>query len=528
MKPALEKALVSQTPTSAPITLPPPFGGWNARDPFVGMNSRYAIQMDNWIPRERNVEVRKGWREWQRNLDGVAQTLMTYKAADVDKLFAVTAAGTLWDVSSRYLTVPTVGPAATSEFSGLSNGLWDYVNFRTSGGAFMLAVNGTDDLLRYDGTTWTQPTDITGIDTSELIAINSHNRRIWMIEKASLSAWYLGTDSIAGALTEFPLGPVFGEGGALVAMVTWSVDAGDGVNDYAAFITDEGEVAVYSGTDPASAATWALVGVFRIPKPIGGARCYQKYGGDVLINTTQGIFPLTKALSSSTVNRTEAVTDIIAPAFTRATQQTGNLPGWEMELYSEDNLLIVNVPGESGLSAAQYVMNTVTNAWCRWLDIAAFSWATYQGQLMFGGDGFVGQALYGVSDNGDTRVATMVPAFSTFGADGIVKHVQLYRLLLQTTGDTDVKVALIEDFKLQQDFQEASIMFPLTGFAEDEWDEGVWDTAIWGYSYASPLEWRTVFGNPAHYISLALRVTDGSNNVALNATNVIVAAGSLM
>jgi hypothetical protein len=43
-------------------------------------------------------------------------------------------------------------------------------------------------------------------------------------------------------------------------------------DDYAAFITSEGQVAVYSGADPASSTTWSLVGVFDIGAPIG-RRC---------------------------------------------------------------------------------------------------------------------------------------------------------------------------------------------------------------------------------------------------------------
>ena len=62
----------------------------------------------------------------------------------------------------------------------------------------------------------------------------------------------------------FPLGQIFKMGGFLVQMATWTIDNVSGMDDYAAFITSEGEVAIYQGYDPTQQSTWSLVGVFRI------------------------------------------------------------------------------------------------------------------------------------------------------------------------------------------------------------------------------------------------------------------------
>ena len=67
--------------------------------------------------------------------------------------------------------------------------------------------------------------------------------------------------AVAGAASMFDLGQIFTEGGYLMAMATWTVDAGYGVDDLAVFITSEGEVAVYRG------GTWLLPFHRMVPLP---------------------------------------------------------------------------------------------------------------------------------------------------------------------------------------------------------------------------------------------------------------------
>jgi hypothetical protein len=114
--------------------------------------------------------------------------------------------------------------------------------------------------------------------------------------KDSTKGVYLATDAIAGAATEFQFGSLFTRGGHLLAIASWTRDGGSGSDDYLVAISSRGQLAVYAGTDPASADTWALVGVFDVPQPIG-RRCWRRYGGDVLLLTVEGLFPLSSLLS---------------------------------------------------------------------------------------------------------------------------------------------------------------------------------------------------------------------------------------
>jgi hypothetical protein len=127
-------------------------------------------------------------------------------------------------------------------------------------------VNGLDSPRLYDGATWTAITGvstpaITGVTTTTLANVLLFKHRIWFIQKNTLKAWYLPTDSVGGVAQALrPKRRRDASGGYLVDMEAWTIDAGYGADDNLAFITSTGEVIVYRGTDPASAATWTRDG----------------------------------------------------------------------------------------------------------------------------------------------------------------------------------------------------------------------------------------------------------------------------
>jgi hypothetical protein len=112
--------------------------------------------------------------------------------------------------------------------------------------------------------TYTVKYFVTGLNSNQFANINLFKERLYFVQKNSLSFWYLPVDSINGAVTEFPLGGIFKKGGYLQAMGTWTIDAGYGVDDLAAFVTSNGEVAIYKGSDPSDPNDWALIGIWNI------------------------------------------------------------------------------------------------------------------------------------------------------------------------------------------------------------------------------------------------------------------------
>jgi hypothetical protein len=73
-----------------------------------------------------------------------------------------------------------------------------------------------------------------------------------------------------------------------------------------------------------------------------------KYGGDILILTYNGLYPLAASLQSSRLDPRIALSDKIQGAFTAATQQYGGNFGWDISFDPQHNALTVNVPVAEG------------------------------------------------------------------------------------------------------------------------------------------------------------------------------------
>lgn len=476
---------VAQGVVSTSRSLAAPVGGWNARDALGAMPIEDAPIMTNWWPATSSVWMRYGHSEHVTGISGQVETLMVYNGPTTSKMFGI-ASGSIYDVTSA-------GAVGAAVVTGLTNSRFQYINVATASGAFLMSVNGADKLQGYDGSAWYEDGDgshdITGVDTADCSQINLFKNRVWLIEDDSLDAWYLGTGAIAGAATKFPLGGIANLGGYLVAMATWTIDAGYGVDDLAAFITSEGEVIVYRGTDPTSANTWALVGVWKIGNPIG-KRCYLKFAGDMLIVCQDGVVPMSAALQSSRLNPKVSLTDKISFAMSQAVSQYGENFGWQLLYFPKENQLYLNVPVQEGDNQQQYVMNTITKNWCNFTGWEANCWEILNEAPYFGGNGAVYKAWDGLSDNDTDIEGFLVHAFSDFNDPAHQKRFTMMRPVLFSNGSPNLLGEVNVDFDLAD--TTSPLSFSSTSYAV--WDTGVWDTALWGSDLAPQQNWQSVTG----------------------------------
>jgi hypothetical protein len=435
-----------------------------------------AVTLDNLFPGVSSVMLRGGYIRHATGISGQVESLMTYNAGGVDEMFAI-AQGSIYDVTAA-------GPVGAAVVSGLSNSRWESVNITTAGGGYLYAANGEDDPLLYDGSTWT-PIDgastpaITGVTTSNLFCPTLFKNRMWFIEKDTLKAWYLPTASVGGAANVLDLSSVARNGGTLRAMATWTIDAGYGVDDNLVFITDQGEIIVYRGTDPSNASTWALIGVWQVGAPVS-RRCVTKYGGDLLVLTLDGLIPLASALQSSRLDPQVALSDKIQGAFAAATRQYKANFGWGLLYNPLNNALIINIPVGTN-SQQQFVMNNITKAWCRFTGWYANSWSLLNDTPYFGGDGYVAQAWTtdsgtGYADNNAAIPTRALQAFNYFETRGVIKYFTRGRPTIYSNGQPAISIGV------NVDFQTADIVGPLSfsPTAYGLWDVGLWDQALWG------------------------------------------------
>jgi hypothetical protein len=372
--------------------------------------------------------------------------------------------------------VTSAGAVGAAVVSALTNSRWQYTNFSTSGGQFLIAVNGADDLLLYDGTTWA-PIDalstpsITNVATSDLIQVFVFKERVWYVEVDTLTLWYAAVGAFAGALTAFPVLSVAKEGGYLVAGGSWTRDTGSGPDDFLVLVTSQGEVIVYSGTNPAS--DFDLIGVFITAKPIG-RRCLLKYAGDLLIITTDGVIPISRLVQRERKEQGVAITEIIQGSMADSVALYKANFGWELFLYSEASMLLLNVPVDA--EQEQYVMNSYTKAWCRFLKWPANCFAEMNGSLYFGMLGEVRQAWTGNTDVDVAISAETVFNFTYFGDRGNIKETTLVRPIMKfDVNPISVKIGIDADFNVRTPGSDIIN----TAAAGDTWDTGEWDEAFW-------------------------------------------------
>lgn len=467
-------------------SLPAPIGGWNARDALGEMEATDAVELKNMFPRTSDVIQRYGHSHHATGLPTKVETIFSYNGEATRELFGVSN-GNIYDAT-------TSGAVGTAEVTGLSNSRWQYINVATTGGNFLYAVNGLDSPRLYNGTTWTAITassspSVTGVTTSDLDHINLFKSRVWFIEKNTLSAWYLPVDSVGGAASEINFRAIARRGGYLVAMGTWTIDGGSGIDDLAVWITSEGEVIVYAGTDPSSASTWSLVGVWQIGAPIG-KRCMMKWKGDLLLITKDGVVPLSGALQSSSGNPKVAVTDKIQSAVSSAAESNASNFGWQLAYFAEQNMLLLNVPLFEGNNQEQYVMNTITKAWARFTGWEANCIEIHNSELYFGGDGFIGKAWDTLYDNEDDISSLGRQAFNYFGSRGRQKRFTMMRPILLTNGSLDVYAGINVDF---EDMGSTSLItFSPPGSAL--WDSAVWDADVWAAGEVPQKAWQGANG----------------------------------
>jgi len=496
------------------IAMPAPVGGWDTESAWADMPPHHAVEMVNWVPYPDYVETRGGYTPHVTGFADPVESLMSYSPpAGGWKLIA--AAGDKW------FDATTAGPISTPLLTGMTSARWQYVQMTTAGGHFLIAANGQDAARRYDGTSVTLA-GINGPDPTKLVWLNLHQRRLWCGETGSLKAWYLAPNAIQGAATAFDLAPLASLGGYLVGMGTWTRDGGSGPDDYAAFVTSEGQVLIYAGTDPASASTWGLVGVFRIGRPLG-RRCMLRFGADLVVLTEDGVVALSQVLPVDRAQQSAAaVSAQVNKAFSDAARSYGTSWGWDAFVYPGRNLVIFNVPW--GASAfRQYVFSTLTRAPAQWRGVPARCWALADGVPYFGGSAAVYRFDDGGNDDGEDIDAWAIQAWHGFQHRAQKVMFRRAAPVLRVAEKVSFAIDVLRDYRIDVAFPD---LVPLYEGSDAYWDSALWDQSTWN-DHIVVSEWRGVHGI-GRVGAIRLRLKTKHKRVAWMATNVLTVPGGTL
>ena len=468
----------ARTGVSQTLTFPAPTAGWVQSGNEVRARPDQAEILDNWIPTAQGARLRGGTSEVD-DAEASVVRLFTYNSGSTEDFFAATA-NDIFDA-----TDVAGGALRTS----LTNGDWSVTQISTAGGQFLVGVNGADSGWTYNGSfsdmSWT------GVDTADLSQIWVFSERLFAVEANTTSVWYLPVESITGTATEIDLGAVFGKGGNVLFGATWSLDSGAGLDDVCVFATTRGELAVYEGTDPSSADTWRLVGVYEIGVPLD-KHAFFKAGGDLMIVTEDGIVPVSAAIKKDRAAlQLDAITYAIEDAWKEVIQQRSTAYPITATLWQSGTLLIVGTPGQYKGRSVAFVANARTGAWCRITGWDVRCAAVWQDELYFAdAAGKIYKADTGGTDAGQAYTAVWLPKFQTSVDMASVNSIGItYR----------AREKLHNAVQAHADYTPAEIREPTTfsSVTGSTWGSGVWGTFVWGASSAlyTHNEWAAAYAN---------------------------------
>ena len=469
---------------SLPQTVPAPIGGLNGRDPLADMDAKDAYLMDNVVPGTAYVESRKGCVKYSSaSLGAPVQALEVYSGGAGDKMLAF-AGGKIFDVStsvaSQLLTGRTSNIPISTMFSNASDAA-----------QYLVFVTGYDQPYAHNGTSLVALT-MTGMVGSQntLNYVLAFKGRLYFGQRDKLGFYYLPPGQIQGALSYFDLAQQSKRGGYLVAIASFSdTNTGTSPADYMVFITNKGEYIVYAGFDPSNANNWTLVGRYYSAPPIGN-KCALNYNSELVVLTEEG------ALAFSDIRRAgdsnaggvsgatySAITSKLG-SYLSAFNVNATVPGWGGLQYSgAGGWLLLNVPATSSISGNyyHYVMNTTTNAWCRFTNWNGMAFTVFNKRLYFGRyDGYIMLGDEGRLDDGAAIKCDIKQAYNYFddgsGMAFLQKHFQWASLLVSCDGEPPLSGKFNVDYTEEQPAY-VNVLAPTAGA---QWDVAAWDTGVWG------------------------------------------------
>jgi len=481
---------------STTATISAPTGGWNTRAPLDQMGPEYAIKMINAFPDDGFVRTRKGY---------IQHCAITANTSDVNTLVElplgngarrlIACAGTsFYDVSGA--SSVALGPTIT-------NSTWQHVLINNK----IMFFNGTDSPQMYDGTTWSQPSfngQTQTITPSLLIQGCQYKSRLFVVEKDSAYVWNSNTSAFQGQMHRIDYSYLLQRGGTVQFVASWSRDTGLGLSDYFVIVSSEGEVLLYSGSNPEDATNWFIAGRFFLPEPVAGRRAYLGLGSDLLIIHKAGITPLSALLAGGNSSTYASITANINQAFLAAAQDYGGSDGWCAAYHSGGKAVYFNIPIPN--ESQQFILNPDRGAWAQYTGMQAKVWSTFGDGVYFGGtNGRIFKAETGSLDNGAPIRSEVHIAYNYFKDRARIKRFTMIR--------PHVKSAPGETFSIgiDVDFQEAIFTYTTqNNEVTFDWNTGLWNQALWSAPKirGEDVYSLTAFGRAAS-ISFAFESTTG-------------------
>ena len=368
-----------------PYNQPPSVGGINSLDSIAAMPPEDCIYAHNLMPSEYGLRLRKGFREWARGLPSAVKSIIPFEGqfadSSTDRLWAVCAEG-IFNVTDFGETDPDHDVVFSVNVTGEA-GYGVFTEFTTDDATrYLYFADGENGLHQYSEGTglWTIPSFVgntTGFDVADVAYVFSWKNRMWFIQNDSGDGWYTGLNAVGGTVDKFTFGSKFNHGGELKSLYSWTIDGGDGVDDYLVAISRGGDVLVYRGADP-TLADFGLVGAFYIGEVPESRRLAVNYGGELYILSIYGLTSIRDLLQGVLPSDAGKSPSAKISRFLRGrVQAEKDAFTWQLVINPADGFLQIITPFDEGKDAIQFSQNLLTRAWGRWRGVGincAESW----------------------------------------------------------------------------------------------------------------------------------------------------------
>lgn len=541
--------LSAQTRTHQYLISPSPQHGLDFTQALTMQDPRAANVLENFTVRRSGSELRPGYKRWVSNLGGAATpkqvlTTMTYNPPrGAGSVLTPTLFAGCDDMNIYDVTAPRpeafVPPVSLSIPGQIIPGRLSWTNFSTSASNYLCVCVAGGGYFTYDTVGgWVNRTaSITGAGAGAAINFDfviAWKNRLWFIVNNSADVYYLPVNSIAGAASNFDFGPLLTHGGDLKAMASWTLDAGNGVDDKLVLVSGGGDVLVYEGTDPASAASFREIGRWFIGRPPDGRRFMSKHGGDLVLITANGVDYMSRLLQG------RSMLDPEGPADDAATRYNGVIGAdvrasygqnfWSPIFVSGEQMMVLTTPANSGVAGRQHVFSTLQHAWSQYVGIPMLSADTIDGVLFFGTpDGKVCKLFGAESDDelqsgtaGRAVLGRMQTAYIAPGDDVMaLKRALLVMPMFLAPSAPQAQVQINTEWSSASPPGTPAYVPPVTSL----WDISKWDQALWFGGLFTFTGWVGVSAMGV-YLSLSLTLS-GAQRTLFTSWKVVYEPGGI-
>jgi hypothetical protein len=458
-----------------------------------------ANVLENFTVRRSGAELRPGWKRWVSNLPGVVNSVMVYNPPRgagsllIPKIFAACDDGNIYDVTDPQ-TEAFVPPVAVAIPGQIVPGRFSWTNFSTAATNYLCICAAGGGYWTYDTTGgWINRTGaITGAGAAaapNFDYVLSWKSRLWFIANNTADVYFLGVNAIQGSGQNFDFGPLLTHGGHLSAMGSWTVDAGNGIDDKLVLVAQGGDVLVYEGTDPASAAAFRMIGRWFAGRPPEGRRFMSKYGGDLLMITSNGADFMSRILRGRGLMDPEGpgIDDPAARYNEVIGEQVRNTYGlqfWSPIFIASEQVMMVITPFNTVITGKQHIFSALQRAWSTYAGLPIVCADTLDGVLYFGTpDGTVGRLFAAPTDDelsdgtvGREVLGRLQSAYVAPGKDVMaLKRPVLVMPMFIGANAPKARVQVNTEWNSESPPGSPAYVAPVVAL----WDISRWDQAVW-------------------------------------------------